>query len=153
MEKFATVFCFLLAQASTCIAQQVEYNRHLLEVQHEIPQWRADVLQVDVDRLSISYQDGKLIEQAKVPALENLDTASLLVSRILLRHHLADEISLFGILGEINFSITMLDDDLLSIAGDKDRPTVERAKNGVAGAWGGPFARINNRPVDPGADF
>ena len=40
----------LLLPASLCAAQQIEYNRHLLELQKTLPQWRADVLEVDANR-------------------------------------------------------------------------------------------------------
>ncbi|HEX3942400.1 MAG TPA: hypothetical protein VHX11_13015 [Acidobacteriaceae bacterium] len=106
----------LFGQTLSEQTRQGEYDRHLLELQKAMPGWRAAVEQVDVERLTISYQNGKLIEEAKAITLQNFDTARLLAVRIAAHPRLADEISLFGLLGEINSSIAMLDNDLLSFA-------------------------------------
>ena len=61
------------------------------------------------------------------------------MSRILLHPHLADEISLFGLLGEINSSISSLDQVLLNNAGDQDQRTVV--------AWTDRLTAITNGPL------
>lgn len=130
-----------LLQAPSCRAQQLEYNRHLLELQRTLPQWRAVVLEVDANRLNISYQGGKVIEQGRRIALQNLETANLLVSRILVRRHLADEISLFGLLGEVNSSLNSLDQDLLNFAGDQNQKTVAGWTDRLVAITDGPLSQ------------
>jgi hypothetical protein len=97
------------------------------------------VEQVDPERLKISYQNGKVIDQQKGIALTDLESEARFITAIRLRHRLSDEISLFGLLGEVNSSIVGLGDDLLEFAGTQDQHVITLWSDRLGAIAGGPL--------------
>jgi hypothetical protein len=91
---------------------QKEYSQHLSDLEKSLPNWQWEIKQIEISKLQVSYQNGVVLEKTRNIALGNMLNAYVFIGKIRLTNRLSDEISLFGLLGEINTSMAGLSDDL-----------------------------------------
>lgn len=89
------------------------FQASLLKFQKQSVEWRKMLDSVKVEELQVSYVQGKQIESDKDLAIQNLDVATTLASRILTSGHLADEVNLLATVLDVNHGFESLETDLL----------------------------------------
>jgi hypothetical protein len=111
----------LLAVAMTPYSSQSQsvkvYDAHISKLQKSIPEWRAQIDEIDPAKIVVPYHIGKLIEDNKRVVLQNLDIVSAYVGMIPSQHLLSQEINLYAGLRDVRGSMDDLSDTLVYMVG------------------------------------
>jgi hypothetical protein len=139
MIRLMCLAILLLGGNSFAQSQNVQvYDAHLANLQKSIPGWRTQIDEIDPATIVVPYHIGKLIEDNKKVALQNLELVSLYSTNIPAKRSLSAEIDLLGLLKEVHSNMDALSDILLEMV-NSDQKKAQTWRERLGAITSGPL--------------